>query len=48
MALAKPRLVELPGIEPATEIALTCKNAENHYAKVRETTRRDVRRREKC
>jgi NAD(P)-dependent dehydrogenase (short-subunit alcohol dehydrogenase family) len=30
--------VELPGIEPATEIPLTCRNAELDYAKVREAT----------
>jgi hypothetical protein len=31
-------IVELPGIEPVIEIALTCGNAECHDAKVRETT----------
>ncbi len=30
--------VELPGIEPATEMALTCGNAEFQYARQRETT----------
>jgi hypothetical protein len=40
--------VELPGIEPATEIQLTCRNAEFDYAKVRETTRNYLRIRERC
>ena len=31
--------MELPGIEPAVEIALTCGDAYLRYAKVRETTR---------
>jgi hypothetical protein len=48
VALTSMFLVELPGIEPGTEMALTCKNTENRYAKARETTRRDLRRREKC
>jgi hypothetical protein len=30
--------VELPGIEPAAEIVLTCGNAELDYAKQREMT----------
>ena len=37
--LACPPVVELPGIEPATEIALSCGNAEAGYAKRRESTR---------
>ena len=32
----RPFLVELPGIEPATKIKLTCRNADSGYAKVRE------------
>jgi hypothetical protein len=31
-------MVELPGIEPATEMALTCGNVGNDYAKQREMT----------
>ena len=30
--------VELPGIEPATEMASNCENAESDDAKVRDTT----------
>lgn len=30
--------VELPGIEPAPEIAMTCVNAQLEYAKRREST----------
>jgi hypothetical protein len=41
-------LVELPGIEPGAEIALTCENVEIDDAKVRETTRNDLGIREKC
>jgi hypothetical protein len=33
-----PSVVELPGIEPATEMVLTCGNTEFHDAKRRETT----------
>jgi len=40
--------VEVPGIEPATEIVLTCENAESANAKIRETTRIDLRIREGC
>ena len=40
--------VELPGIEPAPKIAVTCGNAEFDDAKVRETTRNDAGIREKC
>lgn len=36
-------LVELPGIEP-----VTCGNIENRYAKPRETTREDLRIRQRC
>jgi hypothetical protein len=35
--------VELPGIEPAAEIGVTCGDAEFGDAKVRETTRNDLR-----
>jgi hypothetical protein len=41
-------LVELPGIEPAAEIVLTCGNVEIPYAKRRESTRNDLRIRERC
>jgi hypothetical protein len=34
--------VELPGIEPATEIPVTCGDAEFDYAKVREQTQKNV------
>jgi hypothetical protein len=37
-AQLRPFFVELPGIEPATETALTCGKAENDYAKRRQTT----------
>ena len=40
--------VELPGIEPVAEIALSCGNVETNDAKVRETTRNDVGIRERC
>ena len=36
-------VVELPGIEPGAELALTCENIESDDAKVREATRRDLR-----
>jgi hypothetical protein len=36
-------LVELPGIEPATKIVLTCGNAESDDAKRREKTCRDAK-----
>jgi hypothetical protein len=42
------RPVELPGIELGTEIALSCANAELEYAKRRDSTRNDLRRRERC
>jgi hypothetical protein len=35
--------MELPGIEPATEIALSCGNTEFDDAKQLETTRNDLR-----
>jgi hypothetical protein len=41
-------LVELPGIEPVVEIALTCVNTESKYAKRREITRNDLRIRKRC
>jgi hypothetical protein len=41
-------VVELPGIEPATEIVLTCRNVESDDAKARETTWNDLRIRERC
>ena len=40
--------VELPGIEPSAEIALTCGNVESDDAKARETTWNDLRIRERC
>jgi hypothetical protein len=40
--------VELPGIEPATETALNCGNADSDYAKTRESTRDDLRIPERC
>jgi hypothetical protein len=47
-ALTSDFLVELPGIEPATEIDLTCGNAETDDAKVREMTRKYLGIRERC
>ena len=38
-------VVELPGIEPVSEMALNSANAGFAYAKVRETTRNDLRKR---
>jgi hypothetical protein len=35
--------VELPGLEPLLQTLLSCENAEFDDAKVRETTRRDLR-----
>jgi len=35
--------MELPGIEPAAEIALTCADAGNGYAKRRENIHNDLR-----
>jgi len=40
--------VELPGIEPASKIALTCGNAVTEYAKRRESTGKYLRLRERC
>lgn len=40
--------VELPGIELGAQNGLTFGNAEFGYAKVRETTRNDLRIRERC
>ena len=40
--------VELPGIELGADIRLTCGNIENRYAKRRETTREDLRIRQRC
>jgi hypothetical protein len=41
MALTRCCVVELPGIEPAPEIAMSCGNAESDYAKQRQPTRND-------
>jgi hypothetical protein len=41
-------LPELPGIEPATEIALSCENTESGDAKRRESTRNDLPIRKRC
>jgi hypothetical protein len=41
-------LVELPGIEPAIEIALSCTNTEVDDVRRRESTRDDLRLRERC
>ena len=40
--------VELPGIELGTEIALTWRNAVTYDAKRRESTRNDLRIRDRC
>jgi hypothetical protein len=48
VALTSIFLVELPGIEPVAEIALTCRDAESDDAKVRETTRNDLQIRRRC
>ena len=48
VALTRFSAVELPGIEPSTKIELTCRNADFGYAKQREMTRNDLRRRERC
>ena len=45
-AIAKS--VELPGIEPATESALSCENAGPGDAQVRQTTPKHMRKRESC
>ncbi|MET0995708.1 MAG: hypothetical protein ABWY20_17230, partial [Mycobacterium sp.] len=44
----EPLLVELPGIELGADIRLTCGNIENRYARPRETTREDLRIRQRC
>jgi hypothetical protein len=41
-------MVELPGIEPPSEIVLGCGNAEIGYAEQRESTRNDLRIRQRC
>jgi hypothetical protein len=48
MAVASPLSVELPGIELGTKTGVTCRNADSGCAKQRETTRNDLRRRERC
>jgi hypothetical protein len=40
--------VELPGIEPAPKIAVSCGNTEFDYAKRRKTTQKYLRIRERC
>jgi hypothetical protein len=45
---AWPFSVELPGIEPVAKIALTWGNAGFRYARRRESTRNDLRIRERC
>ena len=40
--------VELPGIEPALEILLTCGKAGFRYVKRRDCTRNDLRIRDEC
>src|ERR1700757_1886033 len=40
--------MELPGIEPAPKITVSCANAEFDYAKQRETTRNDLQIRRRC
>jgi hypothetical protein len=36
-------LVELPGIEPAPKMVVSCGDVESDYAKQRESTRNDLR-----
>ena len=48
IALTSRFSVELPGIEPGPEIALTCGNAESEYQKRRESTRKYLGRRDRC
>src|ERR1700722_221127 len=43
-----PSFVELPGIEPGSDIGLSCANAGIGYAKRRGSTRYDLRIRQKC
>ena len=45
---SKASLVELPGIEPAPKMAVSCGNVEFDYAKRRQMTRNDVRIRAMC
>jgi hypothetical protein len=47
-ALTSILAVELPGIEPAPKMVVTCGNAEFDYPKVRETTRKYLRIRRRC
>ena len=48
MALAKPRLVELPGIELGTKMRVTCENVQYDYVIARETARNDLGKRGSC
>ena len=48
LALTCVSSVELPGIEPSAEIALTWRNAVTYDAKRRESTRNDLRIRDRC
>jgi hypothetical protein len=47
-ALASYFFVELPGIEPGSKIRLTCGTDGIEYAKRRQTTRDDLRIRQRC
>jgi hypothetical protein len=40
--------VELPGIELAAEVGVTCRYIDEHDAKARETTYGDLRIRQRC
>lgn len=46
--LVRLHSVELPGIELDTEMRMTCGDMETEYAKQRESTRNDLRRRTRC
>jgi hypothetical protein len=48
MAMTCTYLVELPGIEPAPKMVVSCGNVEFNDAKRRETTRNDLRIRAMC
>jgi hypothetical protein len=48
MAFDQHVSVELPGIEPGAKMALNCGNGESYDAKIRETTRTDLRIRGSC
>ncbi|MDT5168498.1 MAG: hypothetical protein QOD02_1825 [Mycobacterium sp.] len=48
VALTSLSSVELPGIEPGSKIRLTCGNDGIEYAKRRQTTRDDLRIRQRC